>query len=328
MPTNLPPDYFEVEKKFRAAQTTAEKIEYLEEMLSIMPKHKGTDKLRADLRRRLSKLRASSGGKKSVSRRTASYHISREGAGQVVILGAANVGKSSLLTALTNATPEISDSPYTTWSPTPGMMTFENVQIQLIDTPPLDRDYVEPELFNLVKRADMILLMVDLLTDPFQQLQDALALLKEHHIYPMDHTETSESNYRSTFKPVIVIGNKCDDEQCDENFDIFRSLLEGNFPLLAVSALTHRNLEQLRREIYQRLQIIRVYTKAPGKEADLTAPFVLKKGSTVEQLAVKIHQDFLRQLKAARVWGKAVYDGQLVGRDYILQEGDVVELIV
>ncbi len=328
MPTNLPPDYFEVEKKFRAAQTTAEKIEYLEEMLSIMPKHKGTDKLRADLRRRLSKLKASSGGKKTVSRRAASYHIDKEGAGQVVILGAANVGKSSLLTALTNATPEISDSPYTTWSPTPGMMTFENVQIQLIDTPPLDREYVEPELFNMVKRADMILLMVDLLADPFQQLQDALALLEEHHIYPMDHQENLGSDHRCTYKPIIVIGNKCDDEQCDENFEIFRSLLEGNFTLFAVSALTHRNLAQLTSEIYQRLQIIRVYTKAPGKEPDLTAPFVLKKGSTVEQLAVKIHQDFLRQLKAARVWGKAVYDGQLVGRDYILQEGDIVELIV
>lgn len=328
MPTNLPPDYFEVEKKFREAQTTAEKIEYLEEMLSIMPKHKGTDKLRADLRRRLSKLKASSVGKKTVSRRAASYHIGREGAGQVVILGATNVGKSSLLAALTNATPEISEAPYTTWSPTPGMMTYENVQIQLIDTPPLDREYVEPELFNLVKRADVILLMVDLLTDPFQQLQDALELLKEHHIYPSSTSEPMETLPRSTFKPLIVVGNKCDDISCDENFEIFRSLLEKEYALIPISALTRRNLEQLKSEIYQRLQVIRVYTKAPGKEPDLNTPFVLKSGSNVEQLAAKIHQDFIRQLKAARVWGKAVYDGQLVGRDYVLQEGDIVELIV
>ena len=330
MPTNLPPEYFEVEKRYKAAQSVAEKIACLEELIGTIPKHKGTDKLRAGFRRRLSKLKSSVQGKKAASRHASAYQIDREGAGQVVLVGAANVGKSALLDVLTNAAPEVGPAPYTTWQPTPGMMPLENVQIQLIDTPALNREYVEPDLLDLTRRADLILLVVDLQTDPVTQLEDALDLLAEHGIVPHQWQDrySEEEQGRLFFVPLLVLANKYDDEDTDENFEIFCELLgaEADCPLLPVSATTGRNLEQLKQAVFDRLEVVRVYSKPPGKEADFSAPFVLEQGSTVADFARKVHKDFYENLKSARVWGSAVYDGQMVGRDHVLQEGDIVEL--
>jgi ribosome-interacting GTPase 1 len=326
MPANLPPDYFEAEKRYRAAKTPAEQIACLEDMLTIMPKHKGTDKLRAGLRKRISKLKSASQAKKSISKRDSAFNIDKEGGGQVVVVGPANVGKSALVATLTNANPEVADFPLTTWKPTPGMMPVENIQIQLVDTPPLNRDYLEPELLNLIRRADLILLVVDLQTDPVQQLEDTVTLLEEHRIVPR-HLQNRYTEQRTlSFIPYLVLANKNDDENTEENLEIFRELLEEDWPLLSVSAETGRNLELLKETLVEKLKIIRVYSKAPGKEPDLTAPFVLKKGSTVEDFAGKVHKDFVVKLKIAKVWGDVVYDGQMVQRDHILQDGDVVEL--
>ncbi len=326
MPANLPPDYFEAEKRYRAAKTPAEKIACLEEMLTIMPKHKGTDKLRADLRRRISKLKTASQIKKSLGKRDSAFRIDKEGAGQVVVVGPANVGKSALVATLTNASPEVANFPLTTWKPTPGMMPVENIQIQLVDTPPLNRDYVEPELLDLIRRSDLILLVVDLQTDPMQQLEDTVTLLEEHRIVPR-HLQNRYSEVRILHSvPFLVLANKNDDENTDENLEIFRELLEDDWPLISASTKTGRNLEILKESLVKRLKIIRVYSKAPGKEPDLTAPFVLRKGSTVEDFAGKVHKDFVEKLKVVKVWGDGVYDGQMVQRDHILQDGDVVEL--
>lgn len=326
MPTNLPPDYFEADKRFREAQTPAEKIACLEEMISIVPKHKGTDKLRADLRRQLSRLKEEAQSRKKTGGHTSAYVVEREGAGQVVIMGPTNVGKSSLVAALTNAQPEISAAPYTTWKPAPGMMPVGNIQVQLVDTPPLDRDYVEGGLFELARRADLIVLMVDLQADPLQQLEDALAILQEHRIAPPERREVLVAQERISFVPMMVVVNKCDDPQMDEDFAILCELFEEECPLLPLSVQAGRNLEAFKREVFARLEIIRVYAKPPGKPPDLERPFVLKKGATVDDLAMKIHRDFYNNLKFARVWGSSVFDGQLVQRDYQLQDGDIVEL--
>jgi ribosome-interacting GTPase 1 len=329
MPTNLPPEYFDAEKRYRAATSPQEKVATLEELISTIPKHKGTDKLRADLRRRLSKLKdAAAQSKKGVSKHESAFRIDKEGAGQAVLVGPANVGKSALVAALTHATPEVADYPYTTWQPTPGMMLFENIQIQLVDTPPLDREFVELQLMDLIRRSDLILLVVDLLTDPIQHLEGSVALLEEHRILPRSLRDRYPEPRRLTFIPMLVVANKYDDEGMDENLEIFRTLLEDDWPLVAVSATTGRNLEQLKRMVFDRLEVVRVYTKVPGKEPDLATPFVLKEGDTVQFLARKIHKDFVENLKTARVWGKALYDGQMVSRDYVLHDGDIVELHV
>lgn len=326
MPTNLPPEAIEAESRYRAAKSVAEKITCLEEYISLIPKHKGTDKLRAALRKRLSKLKTSSQGRKGVSRRESAFRIDKEGAGQVMVVGPANVGKSALVAALTNATPEVSESPFTTWKPTPGMMLMENVQIQLVDTPSLDRGFVEPELLNLIRRSDLILLVVDLQTDPIQQLEDTIAFLQEHRIVPLRLKDRYVEQRRLTFRPLLVLANKSDDEDSDEDFEIFRQLLKDDWPGLPVSAATGRNLERLKQGVFERLEVIRVYSKPPGKEHDPSSPFILEKGGTVEEFARKVHKDFFDKLKSARVWGSATFDGQMVQRDYVLHDGDVVEL--
>ena len=268
MPANLPPDFFEAEKRYRGAKTPAEKIACLEEMLTIMPKHKGTDKLRADLRKRISKLKSASQAKKSLGKRESAFRIDKEGAGQVVIVGPANVGKSALVAALTNATPEVTSSPYTTWKPMPGMMPVENTQIQLVDTPSLDREFVESELMDLIRRSDIILLVVDLKADPIQQLENTVEIFREHRIAPVHHKDQVAEAYRYTFKPIFVLVNKNDDENTDEDFEIFRELIEGDWSLIPLSAKTGRNLEDLKRTVFECLDVIRVYSKAPGKEPD------------------------------------------------------------
>lgn len=326
MPTNLPPDYFTVEKRFREAETIAEKISLLEEMMSIVPKHKGTDHLRADLRRKLSRLKTSPQAKSGTSKRTASFNIHKEGAGQVAVIGPANVGKSALVGALTHASPEVSAAPYTTWQPVPGMLQIDNVQVQLVDTPALDREFIEPELFSLIQRTDLVFLVVDLQADPLGQLEDTVQLLAEHRIRPQHLPFEQADGDHVTSIPFIVLVNKNDDAGTDEDFQIFCALVRQGWSILPVSSLTGRNFDRLKALVFECLDIVRVYTRAPGREPDRSRPFVLKKGSTIADLSGKIHHDFVKNLKTARVWGQTVFDGQLVQRDYILSDGDIVEL--
>jgi len=326
MPTNLPPDYYELEREFREAESVQEQIALLERMYSVVPKHKGTDHLRADLRRKLSKLKGQAQTRKDTARRPSTFRIEKEGVAQVAVVGAPNVGKSALLAALTNATPEVSASPFTSWEPTPGMMFFEDIQVQLIDTPPLYREYVEPQMVDLLRKVDLILLVIDLQTHPVEQLQETLELLKEHRIWPLHHQQRFEGDRRPAFKPFLVVANKADDDESDELLDLFCALLEEDWPVIPVSAQTGRRLDRLKRAVFEQLDVIRIYSKPPNKEPDLSAPFVVKRGSTVEEFAGRVHKDFVESLSTARVWGSAEFAGQSVGRDHVLQDGDIVEL--
>lgn len=326
MPTNLPAEYYEVEERYKAAESEAEQIRLLEEMISTVPKHKGTDKLRAEMRRRLSKMKSAAHSKSKVSRHESVYHIDKEGAGTVVIIGAANAGKSALVTALTNATPEVAPFPFTTRVPVPGMLMLDNVPIQLIDTPPLDSDYLEPELFDLIRRADILLLLLDLQTYPDEQFHNSMTFLRKHGIAPLRLKGQIEAEQQLTYVPFMIVANKSDDDESDELFFIFCELLEEDWACMPISATTGRHLERLQEAIFEGLDIIRVYSKPPGRETDFSAPFVLKKDSTVEEFAGKVHKDFVKKLKASRVWGSTTYEGQMVGRDYVLVDGDVVEL--
>ena len=334
MPTNLPPDYFAAEEKFRAARSVEEKIAYLDEMISIVPKHKGTDHLRADLRRRMSQLKSGESGAKSRgSHQGSPFHIDREGAGQIVLVGMPNVGKSALVKRLTHATPEVAPQPYTTWVPTPGMMPIENVQVQLIDTPPLNPDYVQAEMIDLIRRADLMLIVVDLQGFPLEQLDESSTILAEEHIIPdclwdemSNDGQPPQSAPDLAPVPALVAVNKTDTDEQDEDYEVLQELIGDTWPMVPISAATGRHTDLFKRAIYQRLGIIRIYAKPPGREADLSSPFVMPEGGTVEQFAAKVHRDFVSQLKSARVWGVGVYDGQPVARDHVLHEGDIVEL--
>lgn len=326
MPTNLPPEYFEAEQNFKEAETPQEKVEALEILLSTIPKHKGTDHLRADLRRRLAKLKeAAETSRKKGGGRATPYHIDREGAGQVVLVGLENTGKSSLVCSLTNAEPEVSPAPFTTWKPTPGMMTVNNVQIQLVDTPPLQSDYVDPELINLLRRADMVLIVVDLQTYPVQQMEQTLEILEQNRIIPLELLQ-GDPQLRFRYPKAIALANKCDTVEDEETYHIFCELMETKLKCLPVSAETGLNLEAFKQFLFESLDVIRVYSKAPGREPDFSAPFVLSKGDTVADFARKVHKDFYEHLSSARVWGSTQFDGQMVPREYQLQDGDVVEL--
>ena len=198
--------------------------------------------------------------------------------------------------------------------------------VQLIDTPSLNRDFVEPEFLNMVCRCDLILLMVDLQADPISQLEETIVLLDEYRIVPLHLKEQHAGRMGLRYKPLLVVVNKHDDENSDEDLEIFCELLEGDWTLIPLSAATGRNVDGLKRAVFEQLGIMRIYSKAPGEKPDLDAPFVIEKESTVEEFAEKIHRDFYDNLKAARVWGSAQYDGQMVRRDHVLKDGDVVEL--
>ncbi|HOV86135.1 MAG TPA: TGS domain-containing protein [Syntrophobacteraceae bacterium] len=326
MPANLPPHYYEAEKRFREAKTSEGKIEALEEMLTIMPKHKGTDKLRADLRRRIGKLKDQAQQKKGGARRAATFSIEREGAAQVLVVGAPNVGKSSLVACLSNACPEVAEFPHTTWKPTPGMAPFENIQFQLVDTPAITLERIDPGMTDLMRRADILVILVDLHADPLQQLEDTLKILEGLRIYPLGRPVPGDLPKMPFVKKILVAVNKVDEEGDEEDYRAFLELSEWKLPCVGISTRTSRNLGAFLRMVFDQAQIIRVYTKPGGKDPDMTAPFILAKGATIEDLAEKIHKDFRNKLKFAKVWGKGVFDGQMVQRDYVLQDGDIAEI--
>jgi ribosome-interacting GTPase 1 len=323
MPANLPPQYFEAEKKYRAAREPEEKIAALEAMLATMPHHKGTDKLHAALRQKIAKFSQEAERKYATARR-AGFYISREGAGQVMLVGPANAGKSQLLATLTEAIPEIAEYPFTTKTPIPGMMKFEDIQIQLVDTPPIGRKEVRVLLSNVLRNADLIAIVIDLSREPVSQVEAALQGLREARIEPLtdDGTEITPGSYP---RKMLIVGNKNDLAGSNENWERLRSKYGRLFPLVSISAREGDGLEEFKKAVYQALNIIRVYTKTPGSKADLTDPMILEKGSTLGEAAESLHKDFYQNLKYAVVWGSGKYDGQRVSKEHVLQDGDIVE---
>ena len=323
MPANLTPDYRAAEQKWKEAATRQDKLAALEEMLATIPKHKGTEKMQADIKRRIAKTRNEvQQRRKGAVRQKPFYQMDKEGAGQVVLVGAPNSGKSSLLRALSRAQPEVADYPFTTRTPLPGMVPFENVQIQLVDLPPLTVDLSEGWLYGIIRGADAVLLVVDLGDeDVLSQTQTVLDLLATAKI-PL----RAPGTVPTSGKPAIFVGLKVDVGGPPERLATFEEFFGSRLPVLPVSTVTGENLEALRRRLFDLLEIIRVYSKPPGRKADLTAPFVLKRGATVLDAAEAIHKDFVERLKYARLWGRDEFSGQMVSRDHVLEDSDVIEL--
>ncbi len=311
MPANLTPDYHRAEEQFRQARSVEDKIEALEEMLRVVPKHKGTDGLQADLKARLAKLRKQPASK--AGKATHSHMIAREGAGQVALVGPPNTGKSSLLAALTHAKPEIAPYPFTTREALPGMMRFEDIAFQLVDLPPLNDEHVESWVFDVVRRADLIWIVVAI-ENAVDELEQTRRILTARGV---DVVGTPRA---------LLVATGIDREGGDEDIEIVDELLEHRWPLIPVSVVTGSGLDELGRRTFAALDIMRVYTKQPGRPADRTAPFTLPRGATVGDLAARVHKELALGMKHARIWGPSAFEGQVVHADHVLVEGDIVEI--
>ncbi len=325
MPANLTPVYREAEARFKAAVTREEKIAALEEMLRVIPKHKGTEHLQADLRSRLSKLRQEP--RKKATAKGSSHKIPREGAGQVTLVGAPNSGKSTLVGALTHAKPEVAAYPMTTLKATPGMMPYKDIGFQLVDLPPLCHEHVEPWVYDIVRASDLIWLVVSI-QHPIQgmELTEELLASKAVGLFPAGGQTPAAPRPGWSYKKTLLVVTGMDLPGARGDLEAFQELVELPGPMVAVSVTSGANLDTLGTATFQALDIIRVYSKEPRKDPDLTRPFTLPRGSTVEDLARTIHKEIADEIKFARVWGTSAFDGQSVHGHHVLEEGDVVEL--
>jgi ribosome-interacting GTPase 1 len=333
MPANLPPQYHKAEADFRRAAEPSGRLEALREMFRLLPKHKGTEKLQSDLKQKISRAKeevegggAGVGGKKG----GLSYRVPREGAGQVVILGAPNAGKSALVGATTRAQVEVAAYPFTTRAPQPGMAPHRDVMIQLVDMPPITAEYFEPWVSSIVRHADLAILLGDLSSDDVleatQEVIDQLAAVHTRLVGALPSEDDTDEG--TQFVRTIVAGSKGDVEGAVERLELVREVFGADYPVRWFSSVTREGLDSLMGDAYDGLGVVRIYTKVPGKPADRAHPFTIPVGSTVADLAHHIHRDLGDGLKSARVWGTGVFEGQTVKRDHELHDADVVELHV
>ena len=326
MPANLTAQFHDAEAKFRAAKENKEKLLYLEEMLRVIPKHKGTEKLQADIKSRMAKLKRMPDKKGKVSHKGSSmYQVIKEGSAQVILIGMPNTGKSSLLKSLSNAEPVIAEYPLSTLKPIPGMMKFENIQIQLVDMVPFNPDYFEGWMLGIIRNSDALIIVVNLADDPVSELEESIKFLENNNIFNIDILKDTDYEFGNAYKRILVAANKLDLDINQENFQILKELYNDRLEIIPVSASTGVNLELIGKKLFGLLEIVRVYSKPPRKEADLTQPMVFPIGTMVIDVASSLHKDFAEKFKFARIWGEGKYEGQKVNREYVVHDGDVIE---
>jgi ribosome-interacting GTPase 1 len=332
MPANLTAQYKKAEERYKAAGTDEERLDAMEEMLREIPKHKGTEHLQADLKKRRSKLKAAiegsdkkGGGTKHVD----VFHVPKSGAGQVALVGMPNAGKSAIVAALTNAPVHVAEFPFSTDKPVPGMARFEDVPIQLVDAPPITADFAPPGLVNTYRNADMLAIVIDLAGAVLEQMEVCTAYLDSHtlmwHGLPAhDHGQDGRATHlgRKTF----VIATKADIAP-EGTLETLKELTERPLEYIEISSETGQGLDELLKRMFEMLDVVRIYAKKPGKEPDLADPFTLKRGSNVHDLAYHIHRELADKLKTARAWNSPnAYDGQNVPREHILNDKEIIEL--
>jgi len=332
MPTNVPPQYRDAEQRFREAVSVQGKIAALQEMLQIMPKHKGTDHLKAQLRSRLSKLMAdletASGGKGG---RTEPFSLPKEGAGRATLIGPSNVGKSLILSKSTGAKTKVGSYELSTQEPVPGMYPYKDIYIQMVDTPPITNRATQSRLYGLLRTSDVFVFATDLTNDPASQTEEAFSELSEWGFQLMEKGSMDESNIDSlTTKPTIIACNKADIPGALDQYEAMVQTYGDRYPVVMASAEEEVGLDDLGQEIFDSLKVMRVYTKSPRQRMqDFTKrdPIVLPIGSTVAEAATQVHKDLSRGLKYAVLWGNSSkFDGQRVGKDHQLDDEDVIEI--
>jgi len=338
MPANLSPEYKTAEAAFRQAREPRERLELLREMLRTIPKHKGTERLQADIKARIKDL----SDEIDVGRRGGGHGgpalvIRPEGAAQIGLLGPPNAGKSLLHARLTASGAHDAPYPFTTQFPLPGMTPYEDVQFQLVDLPAVSSEHPVPWLQSTLQSASAALLVIDL-ADPacVEQIAAVQAVLATKRIALSEDWQASttapeasadEGDPFALRLPALLVANKTDRvENPEGELDTLRELSGVRFPMLDVSAATGQGAEKLGPLLFRLLQIVRVYTKTPGHTPEKTKPFTLRRGETVRHVARLVHRDLEHAVRYARVWGQSGFDGQQVGPEHVLADRDVVEL--
>jgi len=328
MPANLPPQYYELEREFKKESDPREKLRLAKELLSMMPKHKGTDKLQAEMKAKISKLNKEiqGGDRKHGARHADDHnHIPKEGAAQVILIGPPNSGKSSIVDALTHANPLIGDYPYTTREPLAGMTLLESVHFQLIDTPPISPEFFEPYLANLVRQADIVSVVVDICESGFEsKIKAVFDILLEKNIILSRSVPNEVSDPHIVYKKTFLTGHKCLDEGADSGLSRLRQLYP-DFRIVATSILDDDSMENFKLAIFEMMDIMRIYTKRVGHDPDFVDPIILPIGGTVEEAARALHKDFAQNLQYAKIWGTGKFEGQRVKNSYVLSDKDIIE---
>jgi ribosome-interacting GTPase 1 len=365
MPTNVSPEYKKAEATYRKTRDPAERLALLKEMLSTIPKHKGTEHLQADIKSRIKELTQELAGPRKVGARTGPVQTVRpEGAAQIALLGPPSSGKSSLHVRLTGSQAEIGPFPHTTQAPLPGMLPYEDIHFQLVDLPPVSSAFMDSWLPNALQPARAALLVVDL-ADPAcvehvmamrQRLEEKRITLTDNWngrlspgcgdpaaAVPLDLTssgpETGPADFAAAgnslealedpFRvhlPTLLLASKCDLARDPDELAVFAELVGANYPAVFVSTVTGEGLRQIGPLLFQGLALVRVYTKVPGRPPDYERPFTVFRGDTVADVAQLIHRELAATLKFARIWGSGKFDGQQVGREHPVRDKDVLEL--
>lgn len=332
MPTNVPPQYREAEERFRQATTTQAKIAALQEMLAIMPKHKGTEHLKADLRARMSRLVAELEGPSTGARasRTEPFSLPKEGGGRATLIGPTNVGKSLLLTRATGAKTTVGAYALSTQEPVRGMFPYKDIYIQLVDTPPISNPRTQSRLYGLLRNTDVFVVVLDVSLDALTQVREVFSELEQWGFRLLEREEARPEGDPWLTKPTILVGNKADLPGALDQFQELEAVFGSRYPVVMTSAEEEVGLDELGEEMFCALKVIRVYTKSPREkleEFERVSPFVLPMGSTVGEAAEQVHRDLSRALKYAVLWGESGrFEAQRVGRSHQLTDGDIIEL--
>jgi ribosome-interacting GTPase 1 len=324
MPANLTPQYFAAEQQFKEAKTPEDKLAALRQMLSVIPKHKGTEKLQGDIKRRISRLQDEGRKAQRKGRRPPAWIVEPEGAGQVAVIGLPNSGKSSIVAALSTASPAVADYPFTTQLPQPAMVQFEDVQIQLVDCPPFYPDHTDHWFSDILRHADAWMTVLDLtLPDPMAQLR---ACEKELLRLLTPKAAEMPESFGWDEKSTIFVGSKADAKDAGKRAAVLREALPEGAVVQTISVERGEGTAALPRALFDLLEIVRVYSKAPGKKPDMTKPYVLHKGSTVTDVAAMVHRDIAERMRSAKLWGSGKFQGQAVQKDFEVSDGDIIEI--
>jgi ribosome-interacting GTPase 1 len=243
----------------------------------------------------------------------------------VAVVGPPNCGKSHLIGSLTGSHVEVADYPFTTSLPTPRMMNYEDVAIQIIDMPPITSDFMEWWQTALVRGADLVLLVSDLSGDRFLEETRMVTERLDGSRISLTNTFPEEKEIGRAYKRTLLAATNLDAQGAELRFESLKSQYSDRFPVSAVSNVTGEGMQELSKTIFSMLQIVRIYTKPPGKPASMKDPVILPEGSTVMDAARHIHKDFARKMKFTRKWGKGTFDGQRVEKNHVVEDGDILE---